>query len=626
MMNRKAWLKLLLLLTLTLLTSGQLYAVDYFWTGGTGDWNNTANWDQGLVPEAFFEEVGIINNGGVATLNTVATNTQSYSSDEGVVPGAVAGLVLGQEEGDSGTLRVLSGGVINFVDSSGEPTGTANIGLDGTGVLEVQGGGSLSTTLVDMNPGSVLEIGSGTGAASVTSTGGMWLAGRTITHGPGHTFEATSFVTFQGGSEYVVDLTSNSHTMLNAGGAINGVQGPLIVQTSNGYSPTLGTSWNILEGSSITGGGFVVDTSEVGPLAAGTGYQTQLVENENSQTMQLVYDAFLTMTVNTNSGNVTVSSESGEPIEIIGYSLVSPSGQLNPGNWNSLADNSTPGWDEAGTPTVNALSELNSQGNLSISSNSVELGSVYAPPTEFGVEPDLTFEYGEEGNSQATQSFVEFTGSAAVNNLLLTVDPETGEGQLKNSSTFDIELLGYSILSDSGSLDDGNWESLASNGINGWDEVASDQFALSELVPEGTAELSAGQAYPLGEMFSIGASRDLQIDFILSVEGEGEIRQGVVQYDAIQAGLTGDFDNDGDVDGRDFLFWQRGQSPDPLSSSDLADWQANYGAGSTLQAASAASTSAAAPVPEPSAICLAMVVLVTSLGLNTRKCDPSNCN
>jgi hypothetical protein len=57
------------------------------------------------------------------------------------------------------------------------------------------------------------------------------------------------------------------------------------------------------------------------------------------------------------------------------------------------------------------------------------------------------------------------------------------------------------------------------------------------------------------------------------------------------AGLPGDFDFDGDVDGRDFLVWQRGGSPTPLSAGDLADWQANYGAGSQ--------TAATTAVPEP---------------------------
>jgi hypothetical protein len=46
----------------------------------------------------------------------------------------------------------------------------------------------------------------------------------------------------------------------------------------------------------------------------------------------------------------------------------------------------------------------------------------------------------------------------------------------------------------------------------------------------------------------------------------------------------GDYDFDGDVDGRDFLAWQRGQSTSPLSSNDLSDWQNNYGATAPLAA------------------------------------------
>ena len=34
--------------------------------------------------------------------------------------------------------------------------------------------------------------------------------------------------------------------------------------------------------------------------------------------------------------------------------------------------------------------------------------------------------------------------------------------------------------------------------------------------------------------------------------------------------LAGDFNNDGVVDGADFLAWQRGESPEPLSAADLA--------------------------------------------------------
>jgi hypothetical protein len=67
----------------------------------------------------------------------------------------------------------------------------------------------------------------------------------------------------------------------------------------------------------------------------------------------------------------------------------------------------------------------------------------------------------------------------------------------------------------------------------------------------------------------------------------------------VDEGIPGDFDDDGDVDGRDFLDWQRGGSPTPLSATDLTAWQDNYGAGGGLVATQA--------VPEPSSVCLALL-------------------
>lgn len=66
---------------------------------------------------------------------------------------------------------------------------------------------------------------------------------------------------------------------------------------------------------------------------------------------------------------------------------------------------------------------------------------------------------------------------------------------------------------------------------------------------------------------------------------------------ALASTTPGDFDVDDDADGFDFLLWQRGLSPDPLSQADLAEWEANYGTVAPLTAASAA-------VPEPSALAL----------------------
>jgi hypothetical protein len=63
-------------------------------------------------------------------------------------------------------------------------------------------------------------------------------------------------------------------------------------------------------------------------------------------------------------------------------------------------------------------------------------------------------------------------------------------------------------------------------------------------------------------------------------------------------GLDGDFNGDDIVDGRDFLAWQRGESPNELSSSDLALWRDNYGTGGLAAVAS---------VPEPASMLLLLL-------------------
>ena len=72
----------------------------------------------------------------------------------------------------------------------------------------------------------------------------------------------------------------------------------------------------------------------------------------------------------------------------------------------------------------------------------------------------------------------------------------------------------------------------------------------------------------------------------------------------LTAGGSGDFDGDGDVDGADFLTWQR--APNTWS---LSDWQSAYG--------NAVATDAAAAVPEPTTftflvVCLLMTSIASS--------------
>jgi autotransporter-associated beta strand protein len=67
----------------------------------------------------------------------------------------------------------------------------------------------------------------------------------------------------------------------------------------------------------------------------------------------------------------------------------------------------------------------------------------------------------------------------------------------------------------------------------------------------------------------------------------------------------GDFDNDGDVDGRDFLLWQRNPG-----IGNLADWQANYGAGPLVANATS--------VPEPATLLGLLTVAAAALAKRRR--------
>lgn len=91
--------------------------------------------------------------------------------------------------------------------------------------------------------------------------------------------------------------------------------------------------------------------------------------------------------------------------------------------------------------------------------------------------------------------------------------------------------------------------------------------------------------------------------------GFGTAGQYTVRWNELslftQASLPGDFNEDGHVDGQDFLVWQRGGSPNSLSASDLADWQGAYGGGSLA---------AIATVPEPTAVYLMILMSVSAVG------------
>lgn len=91
----------------------------------------------------------------------------------------------------------------------------------------------------------------------------------------------------------------------------------------------------------------------------------------------------------------------------------------------------------------------------------------------------------------------------------------------------------------------------------------------------------------------------------LTVFSNVEVLSSMMHRSILQTMSTpGDFDFDGDVDGRDFLAWQRDKT-----LGGLADWQTNYGVPSQVAALS---------VPEPRTLCWLFGLLLLSVAIRPR--------
>ncbi len=80
--------------------------------------------------------------------------------------------------------------------------------------------------------------------------------------------------------------------------------------------------------------------------------------------------------------------------------------------------------------------------------------------------------------------------------------------------------------------------------------------------------------------------------------------------DGPAAGPDSDFDDDGDVDGNDFLLIQRGLGT-TTTGADITAWKANFGMGAAVGAVGA--------VPEPATAVGAALCALLGLGLGRRR-------
>ena len=156
------------------------------------------------------------------------------------------------------------------------------------------------------------------------------------------------------------------------------------------------------------------------------------------------------------------------------------------------------------------------------------------------------------------------------------------------------------------------FDGLELNYIGDYAAVFVNEDASGNLTPIKVSALTAdySETFPGSGVFEPSSNYGEQGDFQyaasseLDMPGVGSFLTsfadgGDAKFKAVfdTDGIPGDFDNDGDVDGADFLQWQREDG----SAESFALWQSNYGS-------PAQSLTAASAVPEPSSLLCAGVL------------------
>jgi len=314
----------------------------------------------------------------------------------------------------------------------------------------------------------------------------------------------------------------------------------------------------------------------------------------------------VSLVINPRTGAASLRNDTGAAINIDSYLMTSTTAAFNPAAWTSLQDAGLAGWQEANPSNIH-LSELNLTSSFSLGAGaSRSLGSPYIPlvPTAIGQpETPVEFTYGTPGVPGSILGDVVFSPQ---NTIVLKIDPASGNATLENQSNFAVNIDALLITSSTGVLDATGWNGLAESGVSGWTAGTGNANRLAEGNLTGSTLLAAnGGSRAIGKPINAGLltdETDVQLEYHVLGGGATSVVGGV-QF-AAAAGLAGDFNGDGRVDGADFLVWQRGVGG-PHNAATLATWKANFGMGAAEAATSA--------VPEPAGLALLTTAAVLVL-------------
>lgn len=604
-------MRLLFLTTAACVLSCTALAFQVQWElAGTGNWGDDVNWADDLKPAASSGESAVISNGGTAQV----TNTQP----------AVGGVSLGPTVDSSGNLEITSAGALTVQLNAGQvdTDGFVRIGGEGVGTLSVEG--DLTALGIISNATSSARFA---GSATVNVASDADFAGTTTIAGPNVDFQ-TDTLRLRATGTLVSEITAASHSPIVASGQAL-LAGALQVDFSS-FTPSTGMSWDLVTAETLTGKFSGLEIIGGGDLAAGQQFRLQTISAGNQQTSRLVLDQTLILQVDTANGGLSIVNGGGSPIALDGYRITSAGGVLSTTQWNSLQDQMITGWQESNT-SPNQLAELNPTDSSQVpGGGNTMLGNGFQP--DFSTIPlgqngrDLAFEYTDPTTGEVIDGQVVYVGNGRTNNLLLTIDPATGEARLSNDSATNLAIDGYRITSESNSLLTGSWTSLAGRSgsqFDGWEAANVSSAQLAELNPDSSLPLNQLASLNLGTLFNTAGQQDVELEFILA--GSTSPMSGIVRF-ATLAQLVGDYNGDGQVNIADYTVWRDrlGSSvglpnrdpgaSGPVSVADYNAWKANFGAPS----GSATAVAGPSTVPEPTTAALAVGLAIGGLLLVRR--------
>ena len=442
---------------------------------------------------------------------------------------------LGEAGGVPGEGQVASiknGGTAN-VTSAAPATDALSIGNGG---VEVGAGGSLDISEAIVIGGSGILSLSGDGsakAASLANLGTLSLSG-------------ASSVDLSGGFSNVGLLSLDGGT-ISAAGTATLTGSSIDVSTT----PAMGVPIPFLTSSGVVGQPASITVGGVAPaLDRGLGLHVAV----DGGAASVALGSIPIVVVNRDTGEVVVENAAGNAMDIKGYELLSGNGLLSADDWNSLTAQGASGWSTIPSSNGNVLTELNVAESSTLNvGDTVSLGNAWTGTTVSPREEDVEINV-LLSDGRTLAGAVEYVGAA--NDLVLNIDPETGVGTLQHMSASlgDLEVVRYSIFSDSGALNTAGFTGTIGEGFG---KPNPQPTALSEISPETSVVFSNGTAFDLGAIYTLGAAQDITFEF--GVAGNEQSLPGTVQFGSgilptlCDPNTGGDLDGGGDVVFADFL-------------------------------------------------------------------------